>query len=162
MSKSAGPDRHDNAQGDDVVAPSSLFQEFRNLGLLLNLVTALNHPDDHSTLTLVHDTSSPKLDKKSTVMHAMASILVLEHEILACMAWKDKHLVIAEDRNDDGEDYLVDLPAGKVNLATIKNPDAADITNAQYGSCSETSAGKDLWPLMLTDKFDVALGFLTK
>jgi hypothetical protein len=73
------PEHADNAVDDGV------FNEFRNLCLLVTLTTALNDPHSHPTLALATDATMDTLDKHSSVMHALASIFVREHDILACI-----------------------------------------------------------------------------
>lgn len=74
---------------ESAVVPSDtkpLLDEFRNLSLLVTLTTALNNKHNLSTLELPGSKRVPSLDRESTVLHAMGAILVLKHEILACMA----------------------------------------------------------------------------
>jgi hypothetical protein len=130
------------------------FDEFRNLCLLVTLVTALNDPHNRSTLTLTGTT--PKvLSKNASVLHAMASILVLDHEILACMSEADdkaspsKTLLVtsmgSDTAGEHGDLYDMDVPEGKVKVTTIANSDERDLQSYPYGSCVSRNAGTDHW-----------------
>ena len=74
----------------NTVSPSTpdLHEEFCNLCQLVTLATAINDPDNNSIL-LDHDhasdLNSDRLDRQSSILHAMASILVVDHTIIACM-----------------------------------------------------------------------------
>jgi len=139
------------------------FEEFRNLSLLVTVATAINDPNNHSTLTLSGATMPMTLSKTASVMHAMASILVLHHEILACMSEADnKTLLVTQDKETEhGEVYDVDLPAGKVKVTTIANPDERDANPDErgaklplYGSCLSLEPGIDHWPSIMRSESD--------
>jgi hypothetical protein len=94
------------------------------------------------------------LDRQGSVMHAMASILVRDYDILACMS-KDiqnpTHATVVAQHLDmtdeDGEQYEMDLPAVKV--ANIANPEESQ---EQLGlidasdSFVSVPAGTNYWP----------------
>ena len=86
-------------------ATSDDWDEFRNLCLLVTLVTAINDSGGHSKLN--QRRGSISVDSKTqTVMHAITTILMLEHKILACMVEKPSDisaasgsvLVVQDDR----------------------------------------------------------------
>ena len=132
------------------------FDEFRNLCLLVALVTALNNPHNYSTLALP-GTAPTELDRNASVMHAMASILVLDQEILACMSEADdkaspsKALLVTSVDSDTvdehGDRYDMDVPEGKVKVTTIANPDERDLRpRSEYGSrCVSLNTGTNHW-----------------
>ena len=105
------------------------------------------------------------LDKRSTVMHAMASILVREHDVLACMAngpTGSDAVVVAEvdgpatdaqpsggplEDLDHGVKYDVDIPPGNMILTTITDPAQGDGSgDLGYGACVKAKPGTNLWP----------------
>jgi hypothetical protein len=141
------------------------FDEFRNLCLLLTLTTAINDPNSHSKLPLPNS-SAKELNQHSSVMHAFASILVREHDILACMAeagGKPSVQVVVEgeqmddsadpggDRDIDdehGEEYGVDMPGGKVKVTAVANPDMKDEA-ISCRHCEAIDPGINRWPSIL-------------
>ena len=84
----------------NTVSPSmpDLHEEFRNLCQLVTLAAAINDPDNNSIL-LDHDCASgpnsDRLDRQSSILHAMASILVVDHTIIAYMCETSEALIQA-------------------------------------------------------------------
>ena len=88
-------------------AASDDWDEFRNLCLLVTLVMAINNRGGPSKLRVNQGRRDVSVDSQTqTVMHAITTILVLEHEILACMVEKPSDgsvasgslLVVQDDR----------------------------------------------------------------
>lgn len=145
---------------ESAVVPSDtkpLLDEFRNLSLLVTLTTALNNKHNLSTLELPGSKRVPSLDRESTVLHAMGAILVLKHEILACMAGGASDIVVAQDgrslshdsdsdefiMEDDGVKYTSDIPLlGPVEVTTVANPDERDPPR-KYGHCVSVPPGEN-------------------
>jgi hypothetical protein len=141
------------------------LDEFRNLCLLLTLTTAINDPNSQSRLS-IPGFSVQELNQHSSVMHAFASILVREHDILACMAEAgdkpsvkvvvegdktDSPVIPGENRDIDdehGEEYGADVPGGKVKITTIANPDMKD-PGISCRHCEAIDPGINRWPSIL-------------
>jgi hypothetical protein len=137
-----------------------LLDEFRNLSLLVTLTTALNNEHNYSTLDLPDPKRTSSLDKESSVLHAMCHILVLEHEILACMAAGRSDILIVQDgrslspqadlrleefiTEDDGVKYTNDLPPGPIKVTTVANPEKRDPPR-KYGHCIAVPPGTNHW-----------------
>jgi len=110
-----------------------LASEFNKLGLLLTVCTALNREDGYPTFT-GHPKEkflwreAKKIDYYSTVLDDATNILVLDHQVLACMATGDSAFVLASSSdpgiNHEGEVY----------------PDAPDL-----GQCAVMRDGVDHW-----------------
>jgi hypothetical protein len=112
----------------DSSSTDDLREDFRNLSLLLTVATAINNPAGHPTLS-----EDPLLDADlggrinyagdefpdSTVMHAVTTILVLEHKVIAGMSSDRSRVLVTEDDlvgdhykvvvDEDGERYTLDL-----------------------------------------------------
>ena len=145
---------------------SGPLDEFRNLSQLLTLVTAVNSPLNHPTLHMERELNRDhefSLDSdEDTVMHAVTTILVREHEILACMFEKpsaengDAAVLVAQDdrtskwEEDDyeyGVVYRVDTQ--QLNVVTVGNPDqTVDEESAAPNCCLQVDPGTNYWPTM--------------
>jgi hypothetical protein len=69
---------------------------------------AINDPHNHSTLASAADAIVDPLNNHSSIMHAMASIFVQEHDILACMSEAgDPSLFVTKD--DHGDPSALDM-----------------------------------------------------
>ena len=137
-----------------------LLQEFRDLCLLLILTAAVNSSSYCPMLRLSESSSATNyLDRQSTVMHSITSILVREHDVCACMtngpnveAQRGGDAIYTQGSSDRLEDpdhgakYLVDIP-GNLHLTTIANPEQNDdSSDLEYGCCIKAKDGKNQWP----------------
>lgn len=98
----------------DSAARDGLREDFRNLSLLVTVAAAINNPNSTPRLSgdpLLGADSEGRIkypDTDSTVMHAMTSILVLEHEILAGMSCDRSHVLVTKDDPESDHSHLVE------------------------------------------------------
>ena len=142
-----------------------LAQEFRDLCMLLTLATAINDPDCHPTLD--DQTSASAINPqftKTTILNAIATILVREHEILACMSHRARFVVATSgDCAPEGQVETSD-PQGEKNekvdeeidefygldstlsVTPIANPMDDPAPDSEAGWCVPVTPGRDCWP----------------
>jgi hypothetical protein len=94
-------------------------------------------------------------------MHAITTILVREHEILACMIeipqarGSAPSSVVDNDHIDyddeDGEEYKVDVPAGELQVTAIANPnhDIVALLPEEGPDYMHMPADSNFWPEIL-------------
>jgi hypothetical protein len=133
------------------------LNKFRNLCLLVTLITAINDPHSYSMLALPGAATMSSLNKDSSVLHTMASILVLDHKVLACISKcpKDSEspniIILQEDHSCvtvDGDKYENNVPAGPMKVATIANLEQGDTFQAMHDSCVSVVTGTSQWKLI--------------
>jgi hypothetical protein len=146
---------------------AKIHEAFRNLSLLVTVATAINNLEDfHPRLEgpLSADEAGRlgydgEVDPDRSVMHAVTSILVLEHEILASMSRNRAGVLVSESdpyeivTDEEGERYAMDS-IGMLKVAALANPELD--RDAGPGSISDDyvleKGGESLWPQVLADK----------
>jgi hypothetical protein len=103
--------------------------------------------------------------REETVMHAVATILVREHEILEYMFERhtlesdspDTVLVAQDDRAGvyDEEDTMYGVETPKLNVTTTSDPDHERDQNLVSGNyCIQVDLGTSHWPEILESNTD--------